>query len=139
VSITEAKWKANQAKVAFLTQFPGLMRSWDTAVGLTLKTVTPLKTNPKMVVLEFSEGSFLVTAAPTVEPRDLTDGLKVARSVLEPFHREAYETLDQLTEVDQEAARIARLENILGAIQNNLEQIPELKKRILTLVKDWKS
>ena len=139
MSLTEAKWKANQAKVAFLTQFPGLMKSWNNTVGLTLQTVTPLKTNPEMVVLEFSKGSFLVTAAPTVEPRDVTDGLKVARSVLEPFHREAYETLDQLTEVDQEAARIARLENILGAIQNNLEHIPELKQRIISLVKEWKS
>ncbi|MCZ6802270.1 MAG: hypothetical protein O7F12_17475 [Nitrospirae bacterium] len=139
MSITEAKWKANQAKVAFLTQFPGLLRNWESGVGLTLKTVTPLKANPAMVVLGFSDGSFLLTSSPTVEPRDVTDGLKVARSILEPFHQEAYQSLDQLTEVDQEAARNARLENILGAIQNNLEQIPELKQRILTLVKDWKS
>jgi hypothetical protein len=30
------------------------------------------------------------------------------------------------------------LENILGAIHNNMEQIPELKDRLRELVKQWK-
>ena len=32
----------------------------------------------------------------------------------------------------------ARVEKILGAIHNNLEQIPELKDRLKELVKEWK-
>jgi diglucosylglycerate octanoyltransferase len=34
--------------------------------------------------------------------------------------------------------RSARLEKILGAIENNLEQIPELKDRLRRLVDGWK-
>jgi hypothetical protein len=39
---------------------------------------------------------------------------------------------------DRDATRAARLEKIIGAIRNNLEQIPELKDRIRRLVKEWK-
>jgi len=39
---------------------------------------------------------------------------------------------------DREATRAARMDKIIGAIQNNLEQIPELKDRIKALVKEWK-
>jgi len=38
---------------------------------------------------------------------------------------------------DKDALRQARLEKIIGAIQNNLEQIPELKERLKALVKEW--
>ena len=41
--------------------------------------------------------------------------------------------------VDREATRMARMENILGAIHNNLKDIPELKDRIRSLVKKWNS
>ena len=40
--------------------------------------------------------------------------------------------------VPEDAQRTARLENILGAIRNNMEQIPELKDRLKDLVKEWK-
>ena len=40
---------------------------------------------------------------------------------------------------DKEASQNARLENILGAIQNNLDQIPELRDRIRSIVKKWNS
>jgi len=39
---------------------------------------------------------------------------------------------------DKEALRAARLEKILGAIQNNLDRIPELKDRLRQLVDKWK-
>jgi hypothetical protein len=58
--------------------------------------------------------------------------------VLEPRHREAYAEYDRLARVDKEALRSARLENIIGAIHNNLELIPELKDRLRELVKQWK-
>ena len=45
---------------------------------------------------------------------------------------------DRLVRQDKEALRAARLEKILGAIQNNLEQIPELKDRLRRLVDGWK-
>jgi hypothetical protein len=57
---------------------------------------------------------------------------------LEPKHREAFVQYDQLVRHDKEALRQARLEKIMGAIQNNLDQIPELKDRLRRLVDGWK-
>jgi hypothetical protein len=42
-----------------------------------------------------------------------------------------------LVQKDKDALRQARLEKILGAIENNLAQIPELKERLKALVKEW--
>jgi chemotaxis regulatin CheY-phosphate phosphatase CheZ len=68
----------------------------------------------------------------------LTEALAAARPALEPAHRDAYAEYDRLARIDKEALRSARLEKILGAIQNNLEQIPELKDRLKDLVRQWK-
>ena len=74
----------------------------------------------------------------TAEPYELGEALQASRRYLEPTHREAYVGYDQLVKKDKEAQRSARLENILGAIRNNMEQIPELKDRLKDLVEEWK-
>ena len=53
-----------------------------------------------------------------------------ARALLEPTHQTAYVEYDRLVKKDKDALKSARLDKILGAIQNNLEQIPELKDRL---------
>lgn len=133
----QAKWKANQEKVAFLKQFPGLLTAWEQTVGHTVERVTPLQSKPGSVVLIFSDGSFAIAPPLTLEPRELTEGLSAARQAIESQHPQAFAEYDRLDRIDKEAARVARLENILGAIQNNLEDIPELKDRLRTLVKKW--
>ena len=135
---TDEKWKANLAKVAFMKQFPGLLESWKETAGKTIKAIVPLKSKPEEVVVIFSDGSFVLAPAHVPEPWELTDGLTEARSVLEPSHREAYAEHDRLTAKDRDATRAARTDKIIGAIQNNLEQIPDLKERIKALVKEWK-
>src|SRR5262252_7575627 len=72
------------------------------------------------------------------EEWELGQALVDARSHLEPKHKAAFAEFDRLVKKDKEALRSARLEKILGAIQNNLEQIPELKDRLKALVKEWK-
>lgn len=134
----EEKWKANQEKVAFMKQFPGLTTAWDQVRGKTVEAVTPLPTKPDAAVLVFKDGTFAVVPPLAPEPWDLGEGLGAARSLLEAKHQEAYSEYDRLVRQDQEALRAARLEKILGAIQNNLEQIPELKDRLRDLVKQWK-
>ena len=57
---------------------------------------------------------------------------------LEPEHPAAYMEYDRLAKKDKDALKTARVEKILGAIHNNLEQIPELKDRLKELVKEWK-
>ncbi len=134
----EDKWKANQAKVAFMKAFPGLSLTWEQMRGKTIEAVAPLPSKAGAAVLVFGDGSFTIAPPLAPEPAELREGLMAARQSLEPMYREAYAEYDRLARIDSEATRSARLENILGAIHNNLEQIPELKDRLRELVKQWK-
>jgi hypothetical protein len=134
----EDKWKANQAKVSFMKQFPGLFLTWEQAAGKTLEAVAGLPSKPGGAVLVFEDGAFTVAPPLAPEPAELREGLIAARQTLEPKYPDAYAEYDRLARLDSEATRSARLENILGAIHNNLEQIPELKDRLRELVKQWK-
>lgn len=133
----EDKWKANLRKVAFLKSFPGLLSSWEQGIGAAIEQVLPIPEHAPHTLLLLSEGRFAVTPPLHDEPQIVTAGLLSARPHLESIHAGAFEEYDHLTCLDQEAGRTARLENILNAIDNNLERIPELKPRIQELVKKW--
>src|SRR5689334_18571337 len=133
----EDKWKANMEKVAFMKQFPGLLGSWEALKGKTIEAVIPLKGKQGAAAIICSDGTFAVLPPMATEPYELGETLTVGRSLLEPKHSNAYQVYDRLAKTDKEALRQARLEKILGAIENNLEQIPELKERLKTLVKEW--
>ena len=89
-------------------------------------------------MLVCTDGTF--TIAPTMgpEPYELGEALEVARALLEPTHQTAYAEYDRLVKKDKDALKSARVDKILGAIHNNLEQHPELKDRLKELVKEWK-
>lgn len=134
----EDKWKANLEKVAFMKQFPGLLGRWETLAGKTVEAVIPLKGKQGAAAIVFTDGSFTVAPPMATEPYELGETLAAARRLLEPKHRQAYVEYDRLVRQDKEALKAARLEKIVGAIENNLEQIPELKDRLKALVKEWK-
>ncbi|MCS6897672.1 MAG: hypothetical protein NZM29_06820 [Nitrospira sp.] len=134
----ENKWKANLEKVAFAKRFPGLLMEWRACEGKTVEAVTPLTGKQGAAVIIFTDGTFFVAPPLAPEAWELGQALVDARAHLEPKHGAAYEEYDQLVAKDAEALRIARMEKIIGAIQNNLEQIPELKERIKALVQEWK-
>jgi len=134
----EEKWKANQAKVAFMKRFPGLFIAWDEAKGKTIETVAPLPSKSGAAVLVFTDGSFTVAPALAPEPWELGEALAVARPHLEGRWPEAYAEYDRLLQTDKDALKAARLEKILGAIHNNVEQIPELKDRRRELIRKGK-
>ena len=134
----EEKWKANLEKVAFMKQFPGLLGNWEVLEGKTIKAVIPLKGKQGAAVLVCTDGSFAIVPAMAPEPYELGEALVVARTLLEPEHRTAYVEYDRLVKKDRDALKSARVDKILGAIQNNLEQHPELKDRLKELVKEWK-
>ena len=134
----DEKWKANMEKVAFMKAFPGLLSRWEQLAGKTVETVAPLKSKAGAATLICTDGSFVVLPPVTMEPYELGEALQAGRSYLEPKHPEAYVGYDQLLKKDKDAQRTARLENILGGIRNNMEQIPELKDRLKDLVKEWK-
>jgi hypothetical protein len=135
---TEDKWKANMEKVAFTKQFPGLTPDWKACEGKTIQAVIPLTGKLGAAVVVFSDGSFTVGPPLNPEPWELGQALVDARALLEPEHPAAYMEYDRLAKKDKDALKSARVEKILGAIHNNLEQIPELKDRLKELVKEWK-
>ena len=134
----EDKWKANMEKVAYTKQFPGLLLDWPSCTGKAIQSVVPLTGKPGAAVLVFTDATFTVVPPLAPEPWALGQALIDARAHLEPAHHTAYAEYDRLTKQDKEALRSARLEKILGAIHNNLDQIPELKGRLKELVKEWK-
>ena len=134
----EEKWKANLEKVAFMKQFPGLLGNWEVLEGKTIKAVIPLKGKQGAAVLVCTDGSFTIVPVMAPEPYELGEALVAARTLLEPVHRTAYVEYDRLVKKDRDALKSARVDKILGAIQNNLEQHPELKDRLKELVKEWK-
>jgi hypothetical protein len=134
----EDKWKANLDKVAFMKQFPGLLGNWEALAGKTIKAVIALKGKQGAAVLVCTDGTFTIVSPMAPEPYELGEALAVARTILEPTHQAAYVEYDRLVKKDRDALRSARVEKILGAIHNNLEQMPELKDRLKELVKEWK-
>ena len=138
MSANEAKWKANQEKVAFLKRFPGLLRSWDKITGHTVTAVTSIEQSDAKVLM-LDNGTFAIVSPLAPEPKELRDGIEAVASRLRALYPEAYCEYEALAQRDREATRTARLENILGAIHNNLDDIPELKDRIRSLVKQWNS
>ncbi|MBS0151758.1 MAG: hypothetical protein JSR31_12525 [Nitrospira sp.] len=134
---TEDKWKANMEKVAFAQQFPGLLRNWSDCAGKTIRSVVPLTGKPGAAVVVFTDESFTIVPPLAPEPWAIGQALVDARTQLEPAHQAAYTEYDRLAKKDKDALRSARLEKIIGAIHNNMEQIPELKDRLRALVKEW--
>jgi hypothetical protein len=134
----DEKWKANLEKVAYMKAFPGLLHHWEQLAGKTVEAVMPLKSKSGSAVLICTDGSFMVAPLLVAAPYELGEALQTGRGYLEPRHPEAYAGYDRLQKKDKDAQRTARLENILGAIRNNMEQIPELKDRLTELVKEWK-
>ncbi|SPP63043.1 hypothetical protein [Nitrospira lenta] len=134
----EEKWKANQEKVAFAKEFPGLTLDWKTCEGKTVHAVLPLTGKQGAAVIVYTDGAFTIVPPLAPEAWEFGQALIDARAQLEPKHPAAYVAYDRLAKKDKDALKSARADKIIGAIENNLEQIPELKDRLKALVKEWK-
>ncbi|MCC6139657.1 MAG: hypothetical protein IT389_03475 [Nitrospira sp.] len=133
----EEKWKANQEKVAFTKQFPGLTLDWQTCTNKTVQAVVALTGKQGASVVVFTDGSFTIVPPLAPEAWEFGQALLDARAYLESKHQTAYAEYDRLAQKDKDALKSARADKIIGAIENNLEQIPELKDRLKALVKEW--
>jgi hypothetical protein len=125
----EKKWQTNMEKVAFAKSFPGRLMQWDAAVGKKIEQAVSIDAGEAGLVV-FEDGTFILVPAPDLPPAGLIRSLLAGRSFLERFHPDAYAELDRWIATDKEMQRLARLENIMGAIRNNLPQIPELKEEL---------
>ena len=115
----------------------GVTGAWEALKGKTIEAVIPLKGKQGAAAIICSDGTFTVAPPMMTEPYELGETLTAGRALLEPKHRNAYVEYDRLAKQDKDALKQARLEKIIGAIENNLEQIPELKERLKALVKEW--
>ena len=132
----EKKWQVNREKVAWAKSFPGFLKSPLDAIGLTLRKIIPLEKEPFFILL-FDNGRILLIPAPAeILPPGILEALQRARTDIEPFHREFFAKLDRLSGEDREMQRLARLENIVGAIRNNARTIPELKDTLRVLLSE---
>ncbi len=134
MSSIEQKWAANDEKTAFIKSFPGLFLSWSECLGKKVKEVVPLKDGAGAALM-MEDGTF--TVAPKADPtiHQILEAIRSLRPELESRLPEAYRKLDEKVALDKEMTRKARLEKILGAIQNNMAEIPELKEEITKLIR----
>ena len=129
----EEKWKANQEKVAFAKRFPGLKKTWEECEGKRLIHVITLEKH-KGAVLIMEDMTFTIVSTIDPDPAPLQEGILLAKEYLAQTYEAAYQELERLTELDRDLTRRSRLEKILGAIQNNISQIPDLKNEIRQLL-----
>ncbi len=129
----QQKWQTNAGKVAFAKGFPGRLTDWESAVGKTVEKVVSIEKNGLVI---FSDGAFITIPTPDPQPAELIRLLLFARPDLIQFWKEAFDKLDDWILKDREMQRKARLENILGAVRNNLPQIPELKEALEKTLKN---
>lgn len=127
MSYIKKKWQANIDKVAFAKAFPGRQTEWQAAVGKTVEAAMPIPTAEKSTALIFTDGDFIIVPKLKDTPKEILFALGEAKPVLERFHSEAYQTLEELTARDRELTRRARMERIVDAVRNNLETMPDLK------------
>jgi len=134
MSSIEQKWAANEEKTAFIKSFPGLFLDWSGCLGKKVKKAVPLKDGVG-VALMMEDGAF--TVAPKIDPpiHQMHEAIQSLRPELESRLPEAYRKLDEKAALDKEMTRQARLEKILGAIRNNMAEIPELKEEISKLMR----
>lgn len=134
MSSIEQKWAANEEKTAFIKTFPGLFLTWSKSIGKKVIKVIPLKDGTGSVLM-MEDGAF--TVAGRIDPtiHQIFEGIQSLRPELVSRFVQAYRELDEKVALDKEMTRKARLEKILGAIQNNMAEIPELKEEISKFLK----
>ncbi|MEO5931167.1 MAG: hypothetical protein ABIR47_14640 [Candidatus Kapaibacterium sp.] len=131
----EKKWRTNREKVEHARAFPGMLGSWSDAAGRTIREVVEIAGVPDLSAIIFEDDTFLMIApARAPLPAELLIALAALRSRLETRYADAYARLDELSLSDRELTRMARMENILGAITGNIGAIPELYEAIPELL-----
>lgn len=133
ISKTEEKWKINRQKNEFARTIPCKIPP-DNTLKVLYKTFLPSAKNIELCV--YDNHSFSLSDDSAFEDAQLViETVTLVRPYLEKFYPEFYQEYDNWVQLDKEATRKARLEKILGAIANNMAEIPELKEEIIKLGK----
>lgn len=133
ISKTEEKWKINRQKNEFARTIPCKVLPNDT-LKILYKTSLPSAKSIELCVYE--NHTFSLSEPNAFEDAQLViECVELVRPYLEAFYPDFYQEYDRWVQLDKEATRKARLEKILGAIANNMAEIPELKDEIIKLGK----
>jgi hypothetical protein len=130
----EAALAKRAERTRYLEKFPGRLPEWEAAVGKSIAAVVPVPGRIEQLAVAFSDGSFLLARPAEATPEAVETALAGLRDTLEPQHAEAFAALDRLQVEEAEAMRLARMEKVVGAVQTNLPQIPELRAELLRVL-----
>lgn len=133
ISKTEEKWKINRQKNEFARSIPCKI-SPDNTLKVIHKTHLNCAKDIELCIYETH--TFSLSNPDAFEDAQIViETVELVRPYLEQQYPEFYQEYDKWVELDKEATRKARLEKILGAIANNMAEIPELKEEIIKLGK----
>jgi len=133
ISKTEEKWKINRQKNEFARTIPCKIEP-NSMLKTVFKTFLPSAKSIELCVYE--NNTFSLSHANTFDDAQLViESIEIVRPYLEKHYPDFYQEYDKWVLLDKEATRKARLEKILGAIANNMAEIPELKDEIIKLGK----
>lgn len=131
-SKTEEKWRINRQKNEFARTIPGKVS--PSTFKVRYRTFLPSSKSIELCVYE--NNTFSLSDEKAFEDAQLViETVELVRPYLEQSYPEFYQEYDKWAALDKEATRKARLEKILGAIANNMAEIPELKDEIIKLGK----
>lgn len=128
---SEAALDVRRQKQALAAALPGRLDSWTAAAGRTVAGTLPLDSGELVV---FTDGAYLFARPAPLAGDALVTALLAARTLLEPHHGAVLAELERLAAAEREAMRLARMEKVLGAVETNLPQIPELRAALEKLL-----
>lgn len=136
----EQKWKINREKNDHARTCPGFLPLDQIRGKKVLETVPlALPDQVRLTILVFEQGKFSVVEEKELQPAQMLPVLEAVRKDMEQHHPDFYRKLDRLSEEDRRMQVLARMENILGAIRNNVPQNPALLSSIKNLIAEMES
>jgi hypothetical protein len=128
---SEIALQRRKEKQRYVLEFPGRLAGWAQAPGKTVETVVEAACGS---VVLFTDGTFVVTATPIEGTEPLLEALQAARDCLGRHHAGALTELDHRISAEREAMRLARVEKVVGAVETNLTNSPELREQLAKLL-----
>lgn len=129
--LSEAALDRRREKFQYVAEFPGLLPTWSEARGRTVAQVVSVG---EAQVLVFTDGCFLVALPSPLAGEAALKVLLGAREALASHWAAEFAELDRRIAAEREAMRLARMEKVLGAVEQNLPQVPELRQELLQLL-----
>ncbi len=131
---SEAALSQRREKYEFARSFPGLLASWAEAGGKVVHGCIASGPSGEITLVCFTDGTIIPALQRTLTQDELLGALLAAHDVLASFHPEAAAELAHRVRSEREAMRKARMEKVLGAVETNMPEIPELRDELLRLL-----